>query len=116
MDINDIIARYAISVTVDDVEILYRVADDENIANNIYDEYYKHITGVYDCDKYYIVVYTERTTGDKELFVNNPEYKKTIRMEIPKYDFKNDVINDFTTSDLKHMCELVGLEYPIKEK
>jgi hypothetical protein len=26
------------------------------------------------------------------------------------------VRNDFTTSDLKHMCELVGLEYPIKEK
>ena len=35
---------------------------------------------------------------------------------MPKYDFKNDVRNDFTTSDLKHMCELVGLEYPIKEK
>lgn len=67
-------------------------------------------------DKYYLVVYTERTTGDKELFVNNPEYKKKISMEMPKYDFKNNVRNDFTTSDLKHMCELVGLEYPIKEE
>ena len=67
-------------------------------------------------DKYYLVVYTERTTGDKELFVNNPEYKKKISMEMPKYDYKNDVRNDFTTSDLKHMCELVGLKYPIKEE
>lgn len=56
MDINDIIARYAISVTVDDIEILYRVSDNEDVANNIYDEYYKHITGVYDCDKYHIII------------------------------------------------------------
>ena len=40
------------------------------------------------------------------VFVNNPEYKKNIRMEMPKYDFKNDVRNDFTTSDLKHMCKI----------
>lgn len=56
MDINDIIARYAISVTVDDIEILYRVSDNEDVANNIYDEYYKYITGVYDCDKYHIII------------------------------------------------------------
>ena len=56
MDINDIISRYAISVTVDGVEILYRAENDENIANNIYDEYYKHITGVYDRDKYHIII------------------------------------------------------------
>lgn len=56
MDINDIIARYAISVTVDDIEILYRVSDNEDVANNTYDEYYKHITGVYDCDKYHIII------------------------------------------------------------
>lgn len=56
MDINDIIVRYAISVTVDDIEILYRVSDNEDVANNTYDEYYKHITGVYDCDKYHIII------------------------------------------------------------
>lgn len=56
MDINDIIARYVISVTVDDIEILYRVSDNEDVANNTYDEYYKHITGVYDCDKYHIII------------------------------------------------------------
>ena len=56
MDINDIISRYAISVTVDNVEILYRASNDENTANNIYDEYYKYITGVYDKDKYHIIV------------------------------------------------------------
>lgn len=56
MNIDEIINRYSISVIVDNAEILYRVTNDENIANNIYDEYYKYITGVYDCDKYHIVI------------------------------------------------------------
>ena len=56
MDIDEIIARYAVSVTVDDIEILYRFSNNEDIANKTYDEYYKHVTGVYDKDKYHIVI------------------------------------------------------------
>lgn len=56
MDIDEIINRYSISVTVDNIEVLYRSTNNEDNANNIYDEYYKYITGVYDCDKYHIVI------------------------------------------------------------
>ena len=56
MDIDEIISRYSISVEVDDIEILYRVTNNKDTANDTYDEYYKHITGVYDKEKYHIVI------------------------------------------------------------
>lgn len=65
-------------------------------------------------DGYYVVVYTERTTGEKELFVQNRDLKKKMTFEMPKYDFKNNVKNDFTVDDLKLMCDLINLDYPIK--
>lgn len=60
----------------------------------------------------YLVVYTERTTGEKELFVKNPDNKKSITFTTPKYDFKRNVKYDFTTADIETMCDMVGLYYP----
>ena len=62
-------------------------------------------------DRYYLVGYTERTTGEKQLFVQNPEIKKSIEMTMPKFDYKNNIKNDFTTKNLKTMFQLVGMEY-----
>lgn len=63
-------------------------------------------------DRYYIVVYTESTTGEKKLFVQNPSTKKNIEFEIPKFDYKLNKHNNFTTDDLHTMCELINIEYP----
>lgn len=63
-------------------------------------------------DRYYIVVYTESTTGEKKLFVQNPSIKKKIEMEMPKFDYKLNKQNDFTTDDLQRMCEIISLKYP----
>lgn len=69
-------------------------------------------------DRYYIVGYTERTTGEKELFVQNPKHKqkKSIQFNMPKFNWEENKKNDFTTDDLKTMCKLVGLEYPFAEE
>jgi hypothetical protein len=61
---------------------------------------------------HYIIIYTERTTGEKELYVMNPENKKTLTFTTPKYDFKCNVKYDFTTADIETMCDMVGLCYP----
>ena len=61
---------------------------------------------------WYTVVYTERTTGEKRLFVNNPKRKFSIDAEMPKYDYENDKRNYFTTEHLRMMCEIVQLDYP----
>lgn len=66
-------------------------------------------------DRYYLVGYTERTTGEKQLFVQNPETKKSIEMTMPKFDFKQNVKNDFTTDCLEMMCDMVGLFYPFEK-
>lgn len=67
-------------------------------------------------DRYYIVIYTESTTGEKKLFVQNPAIKKSVEMIMPKYDFKLDKHNDFTTDDLQKLCNIVDLEYPFTLK
>ena len=63
-------------------------------------------------ERYYVVIYTESSTGEKKLFAQNPAIKKSIEMIMPKYDFKLDIHNDFTTNDLKKMCDMINLEYP----
>lgn len=63
----------------------------------------------------YLIVYTERTTGEKELFVKNPENKKSLTFTMPKFDFKQNVKNDFTTDCLEMMCDMVGLFYPFEK-
>jgi hypothetical protein len=64
---------------------------------------------------HYIIVYTERTTGEKELYVMNPENKKTLTFTMPKINFKSMSKNDFTTDDIKTMCGVVGLSYPFED-
>lgn len=56
MDISEFICRYGISVTINDIEVLYRVTNDINMANKTYDEYYKYITEVYDKNDYHIII------------------------------------------------------------
>lgn len=56
MDIGEFICRYGISATINDIEVLYRVTNDINMANKTYDEYYKYITEVYDKNDYHIII------------------------------------------------------------
>lgn len=63
-------------------------------------------------DKHYIITYTESSRGEKKLCVFNPLNGKMIDFTMPKMSFKENKHNEFTTNDLKIMCELVGLEYP----
>lgn len=63
MDINEFICRYSISAIVNNIEVLYRVTNDVNMANVTYDEYYKYITEVYDKNDYHIII----TITDYEL-------------------------------------------------
>ena len=63
-------------------------------------------------DGYCCVVYTESSTGEKTIHVFNPLNKKQLEFTMPKISFKENKRNEFTTNDLKVMCELVGLEYP----
>lgn len=56
MDISEFICRYGISATINDIEVLYRVTNDINMANKTYDEYYKYITEVYDKNDYHIII------------------------------------------------------------
>jgi hypothetical protein len=63
-------------------------------------------------DGYYIVIYTESTTGEKKLFAQNRTIKKSIEMEMPKFDYNLNRFNDFTTDDLHRMCEMINLDYP----
>lgn len=56
MNVEDFINRYSISATVNGLEVLYNATNDENIANEKYDEYYKHITEVYNKDNYHIII------------------------------------------------------------
>lgn len=67
-----------------------------------------------DEERNYLVVYTERTTGEKELFVKNPDNNKSITFTTPKYDFKRNVKYDFITADIEMMCDMVGLFYPFE--
>jgi hypothetical protein len=45
----------------------------------------------------------------------NPENKKTLTFTMPKINFKSMSKNDFTTDDIKTMCNIVGLFYPFEE-
>lgn len=63
MNINDFIDRYSISAIINNIEVLCRTTNDINMANVTYDEYYKHITEVYDKDNYHIII----TITDYEL-------------------------------------------------
>lgn len=63
MDLNEFINRYSISAIINNIEVLYNVTNDINIANVTYDEYYKYITEVYDKDEYHIII----TITDYEL-------------------------------------------------
>lgn len=63
MDLNEFINRYSISAIINDIEVLYRVTNDINMANVTYDEYYKYITEVYNKDDYHIII----TITDYEL-------------------------------------------------
>lgn len=56
MDLSEFICRYGISATINNIEVLYRVTNDINMANTTYDEYYKYITEVYDKDDYHIII------------------------------------------------------------
>ena len=42
MNISEFICRYGISATINNIEVLYRVTNDINMANKTYDEYYKY--------------------------------------------------------------------------
>lgn len=53
---SEFICRYGISATINDIEVLYRVTNDINMANKTYDEYYKYITEVYDKNDYHIII------------------------------------------------------------
>ena len=44
--------------------------------------------------------------------MQNPLIKKKIEMEMPKFDYKLNKQNDFTTDDLQRMCEIISLKYP----
>ena len=37
-------------------------------------------------------------------------------MTMPKFDYKNNIKNGFTTENLKTMFQLVEMEYPILKK
>lgn len=63
-------------------------------------------------DKYYVITYTESSSGEKKLCVFNPLNSKMIDFTMPKICFKQNKRNEFTTNDIKIMCDLVGLEYP----
>lgn len=56
MNVEDFINRYGISAIINNIEVLYRVTNDINMANVTYDEYYKYITEVYNKDNYHIII------------------------------------------------------------